>query len=528
MTAAVSARLLSTATAAPVPGPPTAVPGTAAATSVPSRSVPDAVSVVPDTAPAVPDAAPAVPGAASERSGRALSAVAIVGGAILAGIGFTGSYNALRDLAFKHGLGTFSYAFPVGIDAGIVVLYVLDLYLIRRRSPWPLLRSLAHLLTVATIVFNAASADGPASADPIGTAMHAVIPVMFVASVEAARRLVVRVSDFEDGRDSQGIPLTRWALSPAPTYALWRRMKLWDKQSYQEVVALEQERTVYKAMLQRRYGRRWKRRAPKDEMLPLTMARYGLTVDEALALPRQALEAEQLRKEQNEALELEAQQRAEERAAAARIHSINTQGDVEAATHATAARVDAAKSAANATRTEAELAAETQSRIAQETAQAVESAEAAEARRRAAEAERAAAEARAVAAETNQAAAGMEEAASEARARAAENARREAVARAELETAERTAAEARQRAAEARERAAGIELRATEAEDAARLTPRERTVRKVARMALVEHDGRLTQLPLEAITEAFGVSSTTASEYRKEAGALIADGYRIH
>ncbi|RIH58187.1 DUF2637 domain-containing protein [Streptomyces sp. SHP22-7] len=88
------------------------------------------------------------------------TAIAIVGGTILAAIGFTGSYNTLRDLAFDRGFGDFSYVFPVGIDAGIVVLYALDLYLIRRHTPWPIVRMVAHLLTVATVVFNAAAAEG--------------------------------------------------------------------------------------------------------------------------------------------------------------------------------------------------------------------------------------------------------------------------------------------------------------------------------------------------------------------------------
>jgi hypothetical protein len=509
------------APAAPVPGAPTAVPDTAAPASAPAPAVPG----TPET---VPAAADSTPEETARRSGRALSVVSSVGGVILAGIGFTGSYKTLRDLAFKHGFGTFSYAFPIGVDAGIVVLYALDLYLIRRRTPWPLLRTLAHLLTVATIVFNAAAAEGPVSADPIGTAMHAVIPVMFIAAVEAARRLYVRAADIEDGRDSQGIPAARWALAPAATTALWRRMKLWGKRSYQETVQLEQERTVYRAMLQRQYGKAWKRRAPADALLPLTMARYGLTVDEALALPRKAKEAEQLRAEENERLELEKQQRAAERAKQAQIHQIATHGDIEAAKHETAARVDAAKASASATRTEAELAAEAQARIAQQTAAAIESAEAAEASKRAAEAERAAAEARAAAAETNERAAEMEEAASEARRRAEENQRQVAALEAERARAEQDAAEAKERAAEARARAAEIELRAAEAEDAARLSPRERTVRKVARLALTQYRGDITALPLEVIAEAFSVSTTTASEYRKEATALIASGYRIH
>ncbi|MDX2802702.1 hypothetical protein PV365_45120, partial [Streptomyces scabiei] len=88
------------------------------------------------------------------------------------------------------------------------------------------------------------------------------------------------------------------------------------------------------------------------------------------------------------------------------------------------------------------------------------------------------------------------------------------------------AAEAEKAAAETRAAAAEMELRAVEAEDAARLTSRERTVRKVARIALTQHHGQVDQLPLEAIAEAFTVSLSTASEYRKEAAALIAGGYR--
>lgn len=518
----------------------------AVAPTVPAAGVPDAASDAPGPAPGAPlptpDAAPSTPDApgstpdttpeasdtTGRRSDRTLSAVAYVGGTVLAGIGFTGSYNTLKDLAFAHGFGQFSYAFPIGIDAGIVVLYALDLFLIRRDTPWPMLRTLAHLLTVATIVFNAAAAPGPVSADPIGTAMHAAIPVMFIAAVEAARRLVVRVSDIAAGRDVTAIPAARWVLAPAATTALWRRMKLWDKASYRETVQIEQERTVYAAMLHKTYGRGWKRRAQADELLPLTMAKYGLTVDAALALPRQAREAEQLRTEENERLELEAQARAEQRIADRRKASIRTKSDIRATEIAAHAEENAATAHAQAAIAEAQAAAEAQARIAREAAQAIESADATEARRRAAEDEQGAAEARARAAEVNQAAAEAEEATSEARRRAEDNHLQAAATETERARAEQDAAEAKKRAAEARARTAEAELRAVEAEDAARLTPKERAARKVARIALTQHAGHVDQMPLAAITEAFGVSESTASEYRKDAAALIAGGYRTH
>lgn len=509
------------APAAPVPGAPSAVPDAPGPASAPPRSVPAAAAPASD---ASEDASET----AARRSDRALTAVALVGGTILAAIGFTGSYKTLRDLAFDRGFGSFAYVFPVGIDAGIVVLYALDLYLIRRHTPWPIVRTVAHLLTVATVVFNAAAAEGGLTGDPIGVGMHAVIPVLFIVAVEAARRAFVKASDTEIGHDSQTVPLARWVLSPGRTAALWRRMKLWNTSSYQDTVQIEQERTVYQAMLQRKYGRGWRRRAQADEMLPLTMARYGLTVDQALALPREAKEAEQLRIEQDERLQLEAEARAEQRAAERRMASIRTKSDVRSAEIAAQADENAAEAQARATVTEAQAAAEATARIAQQAAQAIESADAAEANRRAAEAERGASEARARAAEVERAASEAEQAASEARLRAEENDRRAAAVEAEKLRAEADAAEARRRAAEARAAAAEVELRAVEAEDAARLSPKERAARKVARIALTQHAGHVDQLPLAVITDAFGVSESTASEYRKEAGARIAGGYRIH
>ncbi|MFF8775498.1 hypothetical protein [Kitasatospora sp. NPDC015120] len=85
-------------------------------------------------------------------------------------------------------------------------------------------------------------------------------------------------------------------------------------------------------------------------------------------------------------------------------------------------------------------------------------------------------------------------------------------------------------AAETRERAAQAELRAREAEDLAKLTPRERAARKVARMILdatpADDEPDPASLPLQAVQSAFDVSSSTASAYRTEAAALLAGGYR--
>ncbi len=78
----------------------------------------------------------------------------------------------------------------------------------------------------------------------------------------------------------EGVRLTRWLLSPLPTFLLWRRMKLWELRSYEQVIKLEQERLVYQARLRSRFGRAWRRKAPVESLMPLRLARYGVPLAE--------------------------------------------------------------------------------------------------------------------------------------------------------------------------------------------------------------------------------------------------------
>lgn len=217
------------------------------------------------------------------RAQRVIVGVVISGVVVIAGIGFAGSYAAVRDLAVRKGFGTFAHVFPIGVDAGIVVLLALDLLLTWLRIPFPLLRHTAWLLTGATIAFNGAVAWP----DPLGVGMHGVIPLLFVVAVEAARHAVGRLANITAGQDIEPVRLIRWLLSPAPTFVLWRRMKLWELRSYDKVIKLEQERMVYKARLRSRFGRAWRRKAPVEELLPLRFARYGVPLSEGqdLAAP---------------------------------------------------------------------------------------------------------------------------------------------------------------------------------------------------------------------------------------------------
>ncbi|MFF3733499.1 DUF2637 domain-containing protein [Streptomyces sp. NPDC002476] len=210
------------------------------------------------------------------RTHRVLIGLVIAGAVLIAGIGFAGSYAAVRELAVQKGFGDFSLVFPIGIDAGICVLLALDLLLTWLRIPFPLLRQTAWLLTAATIAFNGAAAWP----DPLGVGMHAVIPVLFVVAVEAARHAVGRIADITADKHMEGVRLTRWLLSPVPTFRLWRRMKLWELRSYEQVIKLEQDRLIYQARLQARFGRSWRRKAPVESLMPLRLAKYGVPLAE--------------------------------------------------------------------------------------------------------------------------------------------------------------------------------------------------------------------------------------------------------
>jgi outer membrane biosynthesis protein TonB len=52
-------------------------------------------------------------------------------------------------------------------------------------------------------------------------------------------------------------------------------MKLWELRSYDDVIALEQERLVERMRLRKRHGRLWRRKAPVETMIAYRMMRYG-------------------------------------------------------------------------------------------------------------------------------------------------------------------------------------------------------------------------------------------------------------
>ncbi|MFE2601712.1 DUF2637 domain-containing protein [Streptomyces sp. NPDC059396] len=477
--------------------------------------------------------APRPPRDRSRSTMLAVALVAIVGGVIVAAIGFYGSYSALVDLGRAHGLSDgYARVFPLGVDAGICVFLALDLVLTWRRAPMPALRFFAHVLTGATVYFNGAAAGS----DVVGAVMHGITPLMFVASVEAGRRLIVKAARLKDGTAGDGVPMSRWVLDPGRAWGMYRRMRLWGITSYAAAIKLEQEREVYRVLLDRKHGS-WKK-APSDARLPFTLARYGLSVDEALARPQEAEEAERLREEQAAAAREASALEAEKRQIATEAERVRARGDLAKLRTQVDSETDVAETQARAARalaetntaveiSRAERAATAAERAAEAEEQAEETVRTAALRRKAAEDNLTAEKKRRAAAEEAEVAAAKERRAADDRAAAVRAAAQEKQAARDLAAAERAAADELVAAAQARDLAARIELRAVAAEDEAGLSQRARSERKVARLILTEAGGDYKALPLKRIQELYGVSESAAGEWRKGAADLIAGGYAL-
>ncbi|MDX2692212.1 DUF2637 domain-containing protein [Streptomyces ipomoeae] len=212
----------------------------------------------------------------------ASAALVAVAATALAVIGFTGSYRSVRDLALGWGWGWFSYVFPVGIDVGIIGLMAADLFLCAIRTPAPILRWFAWTLTVATVVFNAASgwpSDGSAGwMDYVEAGAHATMPGLVVVITEALRRAIARRARIADGHQFEPLGLARWILAPFSTFAIWRRMRLWDVYTRKDALDLERDRLTLRDELREKYGKDWKRKARPRELRVMRDASRGLPI----------------------------------------------------------------------------------------------------------------------------------------------------------------------------------------------------------------------------------------------------------
>jgi Protein of unknown function (DUF2637) len=178
------------------------------------------------------------------------------------------SYESVSHLAASRGV-PLAWLNPAGLDGGLFGVIVLDIALTWTGQPLWTLRMVARVFAVGTIAANAA-AGWP---DPVGVGLRIAAPFLFVVLVEVARAILLRRNR---GEDVPRFTFTRWVLAPRQTFAIWKRMKLWEDSTLPPT-AVDAELAIVR--LSERYGREWWKHAPADLVF---MIRAGVHMDEAL------------------------------------------------------------------------------------------------------------------------------------------------------------------------------------------------------------------------------------------------------
>ncbi|WP_328966267.1 DUF2637 domain-containing protein [Streptomyces virginiae] len=480
--------------------------------------------------------------AARLRAGRALAAVAVIGGPLLLGIGFYLSFGNLSTAAserFGFAPGAQAILFSICVDAAIVVFLAADLaFVAHDLRPWRWLRPAAHVMAASTIVLNSI-AHGLTNWEK--SLPHSLPPFLAVLLVEAGRDYLVQVAALERGETRAGIPWHRWPLHPFETSRIFRVMQQWEM-PYETVREQRRALAIHEVWLsvQPEFAaaeaeedpatREAALRAAQDR-LPSLLAPHGVSMAEALALPdrKRAEEARRVHETAQRARQLELEQAQLDHAA--KLADLAHQKELAAMEADVSQTQGVAGAEARGAVAAAEARAAANVRAVTAETDAFESRDVAEAAARAAEAKTRAAEAAAEEAEA-------ESRAAEAAARVAETAAREAEARTAVAEADRLTAakkeatakanlaaeQLNQRAAETKAAAAEARLRAAEADDATNMSKPKREARRLARIALDEHGGDVAAV--EGVAEMFGVSPATATARRTEAAQLIAEGFR--
>ncbi|WP_322974017.1 hypothetical protein [Actinacidiphila oryziradicis] len=76
-------------------------------------------------------------------------------------------------------------------------------------------------------------------------------------------------------------------LAPLETFALWRRMTLWEITSYADALARERDRQLARAELRERHGRGWRRKAPRRTRVLLKLGELAPAEQQADTAVRQ-------------------------------------------------------------------------------------------------------------------------------------------------------------------------------------------------------------------------------------------------
>ncbi|WP_055711309.1 DUF2637 domain-containing protein [Streptomyces torulosus] len=220
---------------------------------------------------------PAVPPLTKPEMGLAgLGALAAAG---VGALGLIASFDAVSSAAARWGFGE-PWMLPVGIDVAIPVFTVANLLLIRMDMALAWVRFVPWALTLITCGLNVAAGESLWA-----KVAHGTMPLLWVVFSEIGAHIYAVRIGAATGRRMEKVRFSRWMLAPLSTFALWRRMTLWEITSYSEALKRERERQLARARLREEHGRRWRSKTPRPERVLLKLGELAPATEDVPPVP---------------------------------------------------------------------------------------------------------------------------------------------------------------------------------------------------------------------------------------------------
>ncbi|WP_406473436.1 DUF2637 domain-containing protein [Streptomyces sp. NBC_01615] len=202
-----------------------------------------------------------------------LGAVAVLAAGV-GGLGLASSFEAVSAAGARWGFAS-PWMLPVGIDVAIPVFTAAFLLLIRTDMPLGWVRFVPWALTGVTCWLNIAAGHSLSA-----KVAHGTMPLLWVVLSEVAAHVYASRIGAATGRRMEKIRRSRWLLAPLSTFALWRRMTLWEVTSYKDALARERERQLARAQLHERFGWRWRSKTPRPHRVLLKLGELAPASDD--------------------------------------------------------------------------------------------------------------------------------------------------------------------------------------------------------------------------------------------------------
>ncbi|WP_258565921.1 DUF2637 domain-containing protein [Streptomyces parvulus] len=228
----------------------------------------------------LPAERPAVPPLTKPELG--LAGVGALAAAGVGALGLVASFDAVSVAAARWGFGE-PWMLPVGIDVAIPVFTVANLLLIRMDMALAWVRFVPWVLTLITCGLNVA-----AGYTLWAKVAHGTMPLLWVVFSEIGAHIYAVRIGAATGRRMEKVRFSRWLLAPLSTFALWRRMTLWEITAYSEGLKRERERQLARAELRERHGRWWRSKTPRPERVLLKLGELAPQGEDVPPVPPQA------------------------------------------------------------------------------------------------------------------------------------------------------------------------------------------------------------------------------------------------